>query len=85
MNDRAFAQMIRERDEALLSMDAARIRAYFRKYNNTPMPSDPEIFWIAVHKARTALRSLPMEARSESKRWLIAHNAEPLDDGEVPV
>lgn len=77
--------MIQERDAALLSLDEARIRAYFRKYNGVPMPRDPEIFWRSVHKARTALRSLPMEARSISKRWLIAHNSKSSDDGEVSV
>ncbi len=80
-----FAAFVAERDAALLSMDEQTIRAYFRKWNGDPGPVDPETFWRGIHKARTAARSLPMGARQESKRWLIAHGSAPMDDGEVPI
>jgi hypothetical protein len=83
--DDQLREMLQERDAALLSLDERRLRAYFLKYNGKPAPSEPEVFWRAIHKARTACLSLPMEARIESKRWLIAHGSQPLDDGDVPI
>jgi len=83
--DDRLREMMEERDAALLSMDEARLRAYFLKYNSRPAPKEPEVFWRMVHKARTACTSLPMEVRSESKRWLLARGSEPLDDGDVPL
>lgn len=78
----AFKQ---ERERVPLGMDEQEIRAYFLKYNGNAGPDDPEIFWRGVHKARTALQSLPMDARQQSKRWLIARGSESLDDGDVPL
>jgi hypothetical protein len=76
---------LKERDAALLSMDEATIRAYFLRWHGDAGPADPDTFWIGVHKARTASITLPMDARSESKRWLLARGSRSLDDGEVPV
>ncbi len=47
---REIAEFNRECNEALLSMDEQRIRAMFRKWNESEMPSDPKVFWGAVHK-----------------------------------
>jgi len=80
-----LAAFLAEREQVLLSMDEATIRAYLQKWNGNAGPAEPEVFWAAIHKARTALKSFPMEARIESKRWLLAHQSEPLDDGEVPL
>lgn len=74
-----------EREQALLSMDEQTIRAYFRKYNGDAGPPDAETFWRGIHKARTALGSLPMEARQESKRWLLARGSASMDDGDVSI
>jgi len=79
------AVIVAERNAAMLSMDEQTIRAYYQKYNDMTAPTDMEVFWRMVHKARTAIRTLPMEERQRSKRWLLAHDSEPLDDGEVPV
>lgn len=79
-------QFKRDRNRALLSLNRDTITAYFKKYNVLrEIPEDEEIFWRAVHKARTGCTELPMAARSESKRWLIAHGSQPWDNGEVPV
>lgn len=77
--------IVAERDAALLSLDEQQIRAYFLKWNGKEPPADPETFWRGIHKARTVATSLPMAARSESKRWLLARGSRPEDDGEVPV
>jgi hypothetical protein len=79
------AVIVAERDQALLSMDEQQIRAYFRKYNGWDMSPSKDVFWLAIHKARTATRSLPMEARQESKRWLLARGSPSMDEGEVIV
>ncbi len=79
------AVIVAERNAAMLSMDEQTIRAYYLKYNDREAPADMEVFWRMVHKARTAIRTFPMEERQLSKRWLLAHDSEPLDDGDVPI
>lgn len=75
----------RDREQALLSMDEQTIRAYLYHYNGNAGPTDSTVFWCGIHKARTALRTLPMDERSKSKRWLLARGFRPEDDGEVPL
>ncbi len=57
------------RDEALLSMDEALIRAFGARYN-MPLPQEASEFWTQVHTIREHLPTLPMEERQKSKRWL---------------
>lgn len=72
----ALGQFLKDRDEALLSLDETKVRAYMDKYHvYGPFLGDPDVFWRAIHKARTAAKSLPMEARSLSKKWLIEHGS----------
>lgn len=75
-------QFIKERDNALLSMDKAQIEAYMIKYG-VPFPNGEETFWRMVHKARTAAINLPMFERAASKAWLYARNSKSMDDGDV--
>lgn len=78
-------QFFKDRHEALLSMDKEKILAYALKYKLRNLPADDEMFWIAIHKARTALEDLPMPERSKSKRWLLERGYYSLDDGDVPT
>lgn len=75
--DRDFiSQMIADRDDALGSLDEAKIRAYAAKYLEAgAMSADPLVFWGGVHFARTHLVNLPMTDRMLSKRWLREHEA----------
>lgn len=73
------AEWLRERNDALLSLDEARIKAYMRKYGLPVLPN-PEVFWRAVHKARTAITSFPAEEKQKSKAWLFAHGSAHWDD-----
>jgi hypothetical protein len=83
--DAMIAQFIHDRDDALLSLDERRIRAFIAKWR-IPWTPDPEwSLWIAVHKARTGAKTLPMDARSLSKQWLTERGFSSLDDGDVPV
>lgn len=74
-------QFLADRKEALLSLNADVIKAYMGKYGISIPP--PYVFWFAVHKARTADLQLPIESRRESKKWLIEHGSQSLDDGEL--
>lgn len=73
----------RERDEALLSLDEARIRAFFRKWNEYEIPAEPAVFWGSVHKAVTGATNLPIEFRRASKAWLLERGFRSLDDGDL--
>ena len=69
MND-----FIKERNEALLSLDKEKILAYGKKYN-VKFPEDEKIFWAGVHKAICSLYSIPVnkitkEQYEKSKNWL---------------
>lgn len=77
------AQFNKERNEALLSMDEQRIRAFVMKWNGTIMPSNPISFWGAVHKCITGVKTLPIEFRRESFKWLTKRGYRTLDDGDL--
>lgn len=78
-----LAAFLNERDAALLSMDRSTITTFMQAHSLT-IPDDEGTFWAAVHHARVATRTLPMDARTESKRQLLAWGEMPMDDGEVP-
>lgn len=77
-----IAQLVKDRDAALLSMDKATIEAYMIKYD-VPKPSNESVFWLMVHKARTGATALPMFERAASKTWLHVRGSESMDDGDV--
>jgi hypothetical protein len=81
--EQEIAEFNRERDEALLSMDEAVIRAMVLKHNGEHMPDDQETFWASIHKSRTAVKSLPIEARRMSKAWLDERGLSSFDEGEL--
>ena len=62
-------QFLKDRTEALLSMDRHKIVAYYEKYGGIIAKSEV-VFWAGVHKARTALRDLPETERMASEKWL---------------
>ena len=74
-------EYIQERNEALLSLDESRIRAMIKEVSDAEMPTDPIVFWGAVHKAITGIESLPIEFRNKSKVWLDANDLSSFDDG----
>ena len=62
-------QFLKDRSEALLSMDKHKIVAYYEKYGGIVAKSEV-VFWAGVHKARTALKDLPKMERMASEKWL---------------
>jgi hypothetical protein len=45
--------------------------------------SNQHVAEIAMHKARTAIPTLPAELRTRSKKWLLAQGYEAWGDGDV--
>ena len=82
-------EFLTDRNEALLSLDKKKILAYYKKWDVdiSKMPKDDVdfLFWVSIHKARTALKTLPMEARIYSKKWLHGAGFRSMDDGDVPL
>lgn len=76
---------VAERDAALLSMDKDTLLAYGNKWGVDwkLVPGEEQWFWASVHMARTGAKSLPMEARIESKKWLTERRLRSMDDGEL--
>ena len=77
-----IAAFNKERNEAFLSLDEAKIRAVVKKWNGTDMPQG-EVFWGAVHKAITGCMSLPIDFRKKSKSWLTERGLQSHDDEEL--
>lgn len=78
------AQFLKERDEALLSMDLVKINAMTKKFSG-PVLLDDEVGWCAIHKARTAITNFPADEKQKSKAWLAAHGYEPWGDAsDIP-
>lgn len=72
-----------DRNEALMSMDEGKIRAYMLKYNGNRGPSDPTVFWGAIHKAITGCLDLPKDFRQKSKDFLAKRGWKSFDDGDL--
>ncbi len=60
----------RMRNEALISLNESKIRAYGDKYGEK-FPHGIA-FWMAVHKARVECTDMPHSVREFSREWL--HN-----------
>ena len=66
-------RFIRERNEALLSLDKERIQAFMKKYD-MQYPSDNDlVFWAGVHKAILAINAASPEQKEQSADWLLDH------------
>lgn len=57
-------QFVRERNEALLSLDRDKIVAYCNKYG-IMIPASEEVFWLGVHKAIRNIPSIPDAAKKK--------------------
>lgn len=73
----------RLRDEMLLACDVDLLIAFMKEHNPGHVFSCREVAEMTLHKSRTAVRSLPMEARRLSKRWLLDRGFTSMDDGDV--
>lgn len=67
---------VKERNEALLSMDKRKIVRWAKKYGLS-MPTNDEAFWRAVHKAICNIQTFPWDVRQKSADWLFEHGSTP--------
>lgn len=65
-------QFVKERDEALLSLDKERIVKFLNEYGAT-VPKDEMVFWAGVHKAICHLESANAGQKLNSMIWLVNH------------
>lgn len=76
ISDKLIAQFVKERDEAILSLDLDTFREFYKKwaskgvYDPYFMPPD-EILEISLYKMVLAIKSAPPDKREIAKRWLI--------------
>ena len=76
MSDNYMKDLIRQRDEALLSLDRKKLDAYFEKYE-VDMPTNENEYWAGVHNARLAVKKFSKDVKKVSKEWLIEHGFTP--------
>lgn len=74
--DCEIADFVKERNEALFSLDRAKIEAYMRKHGVDP-PANDLIFWAGVHKAIMQITDAPFELKMKSYDWLMEHKFSP--------
>ena len=76
-------KFVKERNEALLSLDENKIDAYMRKYNpNIQKPENKKIYWAGIHKAICNLFLIPennitLEEFEKSYNWLRENGFSP--------
>ena len=76
---REMAEYVKERNEALFSLDKERILAFTRKYGTETLEDDDddedydeeEVFWCGVHIMICHITGAPLELRLRSERWLV--------------
>jgi hypothetical protein len=69
-------QFVKERNEALFSLDRKKIETYFAKYGE-PLPDNDIVFWAMVHKCICNIKNAPGDLVKESTTWLLAHGMSP--------
>ena len=63
--------LIKERNEALFSLDRKKIEAYLIKYGETEFADTPDLlFWAGVYKAICGIKSAPPELVDKAHGWL---------------
>lgn len=63
---------VKERNEALFSLDKEKIKAFSEKWN-IPFPQNETVFWAGIHKAIVHTTAATQEQRDNSIKWLIDH------------
>ena len=67
-----IALFVKERDEALLSMDAKKIRQYAHKYG-VRCPEDDIVILAGAAKAIRHINSATKEQKEAAESWLLSH------------
>lgn len=65
-----YKDFIKDRNEALLSLDREKILKYCEKYN-IHIPKNDKVFWASIHKARLQVTDFSEDDKELSRKWLI--------------
>jgi hypothetical protein len=67
-------RLVKERNDALFSLDRKKIEAYLKKYGEIDTAKTPdETFWAAVYKAICGIKEAPHELVVIAQNWLSAN------------
>ena len=72
----SIKKFVKERNAALLSLNAGIIRETFARHG-VEFPADDKVFWAGVHKARMEVVSFPETEKEISRKWLIKNGFYP--------
>ena len=69
-----LAAFIKERNDALFSLDRKKIEEYSAKYGFSGASDLPDrVFWAGVYKAICNMSSAPADVVEKAKNWLAAN------------
>lgn len=69
---------VKERNEALFSLDRKKIEAYMIKYGEAEISQTPDVvFWASVYKAICSIKDAPEAIVNEVTTWLHEHGMSP--------
>ena len=64
-------EFVKERNEALFSLDRGKIEAYMKKYGQQEAEEVPDnLFWANVYQAICGIKGAPDELVSKALMWL---------------
>ena len=64
-------RFVKERNDALFSLDRKKIEAYMIKYGETGITGMPdELFWASVYKAICNIKNAPKPIVDQAMSWL---------------
>ena len=70
----SVASFVKERNDALFSLDRRKIEAYCAKYGDNDSADMPDVvFWAGVYKAICAIKNAPEDKLQIARTWLKAH------------
>jgi len=72
-----FKKFVKERNDALLSLDKKQILDYMKKYSIKKIPSEDIVFWAGVHKARIEVTDFSEDVKNQSRKWLSDNGFKP--------
>ncbi len=67
-----ISAFIKDRNEAILSLDEQKIRAFCKKYSIS-LSDNPIVFWASIYKCVLVIKDAPQEARKKAEDWLDNH------------
>lgn len=65
-----FKRFVKDRDEALLSLDKKQILAFYKKYG-LPYSKRDKVFWATVYKCIYHINDSTEKQKAEAEAWLI--------------